>query len=139
MAPTDALRLVSDFPEAARRFPKIRFMGSKHRLLPWIYSVLSELEFDSALDAFSGSGCVAYLLKSMGKEVHTNDFLSFCTTLASATVENAGSQLSDADVDRLLAHDPAYEHFIERTFSGIFFTPSDLRFLDRVSWNVRKL
>ncbi len=38
----------------SRPYPRLRFMGSKHRLLPWIESVLAELPFESALDAFSG-------------------------------------------------------------------------------------
>src|SRR5437667_1861062 len=66
-------------------FPKLRFMGSKYRLLPWIHTVLSDLKFDTALDAFSGSGCVGYLMKAMGKAVTTNDFLRFPSTIARAT------------------------------------------------------
>ena len=42
-------------------------MGSKNRLLPWIHSVLNTLDFETVADPFSGSGCVAYLLKRMGK------------------------------------------------------------------------
>src|SRR5438477_106031 len=68
------------------RFPKLRFMGSKYRLLPWIHTVLSDVKFDTALDAFSGSACVAYLMKAMGKSVTTNDFLRFPSTIARATV-----------------------------------------------------
>ena len=49
-------------------YPQLRFMGSKFRLLPWINDVLSDLRFETALDAFSGSGCVSYLLKTMGKD-----------------------------------------------------------------------
>jgi DNA adenine methylase/adenine-specific DNA-methyltransferase len=114
-------------------------MGSKFRLLPWIYDVLTEFEFDTVLDAFSGSGCVAYLFKSLGKEVITNDFLNFCATIARATIENPGEQLGEDDLELLLQYDPHQRHFIEQTFSGIFFTPEDLRFLDRVCWNIEKL
>src|SRR5262245_27477143 len=35
-------------------FPELRYMGSKRRLLPWIYEVLASLEFETALDPFSG-------------------------------------------------------------------------------------
>lgn len=48
-------------------FPEIRYMGSKRRLLPWIHGVLEgTLDFETALDPFSGSGAVAYLMKAMG-------------------------------------------------------------------------
>ncbi len=114
-------------------------MGSKYRLLPWIHEVLQAIEFDTALDGFSGSGCVGYLLKTMGKEVTTNDFLNFSVMIARALVENPGKTLTDDELEKILAYDPGHRHFIERTFSGIFFTPEDLRFLDRVSWNLHQL
>lgn len=128
------------FPvDIVRRFPKMRYMGSKFRLLPWIHSVLRELEFDTVLDGFSGSGCVGYLLKAMGKEVHSTDFLNFASTLAKALIENPGIVVSEADLEMLSQYDPKHQRFIQRTFDGIFFTPDDLRFLDRISWNIRKL
>ena len=132
-------RADASLPIQAKRFPQLRFMGSKHRLLPWIHEVTRELPFDSALDGFSGSGCVSYLFKSMGKRVVSNDFLRFSATVARATVENSRKRLGAADLELLLAYDPKHPHFIEKTFSGIFFTPEDLRFLDRISWNLKKL
>ena len=39
----------------AQSYPQFRFMGSKHKLLPWLAGIFHSLEFDSALDAFSGS------------------------------------------------------------------------------------
>lgn len=126
------------YPASASRYPQLRFMGSKHRLLPWIHRVLSGLSFDSVLDAFSGSGCVSYLFKAMGKEVHANDFLNLGTTVARALIENASATVSDPQLQEFLRIDPRHQRFIEETFTGIFFTPEDLRFLDAVSWNVRQ-
>lgn len=119
--------------------PPLRLMGSKHRLLPWIREVLSGLDFDTALDAFTGSSAVAYLLKRMGKRVTASDFLGFPVTIATALIENPDRKLGGAALERLLARDPRRDRFIERTFRGIFYTPEDLRFLDRVSWNARAL
>jgi adenine-specific DNA-methyltransferase len=127
------------FPVQAKTYPQLRFMGSKHRLLPWIYGVLRDLRFDSALDAFSGSACVAYLLKRMGKRVVTNDFLNFAATIAKATVENSSEILDRHALERLMAYDPRHKRFIETTYRGIFYTPEDLCFLDVVWWNLRKL
>lgn len=127
------------FPERASKFPQLRYMGSKHRLLPWIHEVIAGLEFNSAVDAFAGSACVGYMFKAMGKQVISNDFLNLSTTIAKALIENPGNQLPDKIVQQLLQYDPKHKHFIERTFTGIFYTPDDLRFLDRVSWNIEKL
>jgi len=136
----EPLSSIEAFPaERITKFPKLRFMGSKYRLLPWIHSVLLNLKFDTALDAFSGSSCVAYLLKAMGKCVTANDFLQFPATIARATVENANTLLVADDMQTLMGSNRAQRHFIERTFRGIFFTPADLRFLDRVSANVTRL
>lgn len=51
------------------KFPRIRYMGSKYRVIPHLVGIFSELSFESALDAFSGSGVVSYALKVMGKAV----------------------------------------------------------------------
>lgn len=69
-------------------------MGSKHRLLPWIYGVLRTLDFETAADPFVWSGCVAYLLKAIGKRVIASDFLNFPTVLASATIANSKYRLN---------------------------------------------
>lgn len=121
------------------RFPRLRYMGSKHRLLPWIHQVVSELEFTTVLDPFSGSGSVAYLFKALGKEVTTSDFLHFSSVVARALIENSDVRLRDEDLGLLLDEAPDRERFIENTFSGIFYTPDDLRFLDRVWWNLHLL
>jgi DNA adenine methylase/adenine-specific DNA-methyltransferase len=117
-------------------YPKLRFMGSKHRLLPWIESVLAPLRFESALDAFSGSGCVSYLLKAMGKRVWSNDFLRFATDFARATVANSDETLDQFDLKSLMSESDGRPRFIEETFRGIFFSDEDNEFLDLVSANL---
>jgi adenine-specific DNA-methyltransferase len=119
-------------------FPRLRFMGSKYKLLPWIQDVLSEYRFNSVLDAFSGSGCVSYLFKTMGKRVVSNDFLNFCANITKATVENDYQRFNLKTINALLTYSPFHKQFIEKTFKDIFFTTEDLRFLDVVSWNIRK-
>jgi adenine-specific DNA-methyltransferase len=126
-------------PARALEYPQFRIMGSKHRLLPWLHDVLADLRFDSALDAFAGSGCVSYLLKSMGKQVHSNDFLRFPVEIATALTRNDSVTLSPAELKRLMSPRAAAPDFIERTFSGIFYSPKDLRFLDAASFNIHAL
>ncbi len=126
-------------PERARAYPELRYMGSKHRLLPWIHGVLSTLDFETAADPFLGSGCVAYLLKCMGKRVIGSDFLNFPSVIAKAVVENNSYELDGPAMKRLLQPLRKRYQFIEKTFGGIFFAPSDLQFLDRVCNNIDKL
>ncbi len=114
-------------------------MGSKKRLLPWIYKVLDGLDFSSACDPFSGTGCVAYLMKSMGRRVVASDYLNFSSLMARATIENSHYHLDGKAVRRLLNRMPNTHCFIETTFGGVFYTIEDLRFLDNISGNIRQL
>ncbi|MCL4842578.1 MAG: DNA adenine methylase [Bryobacteraceae bacterium] len=134
---TPALEL--PLPPRAALYPQFRYMGSKHRLLPWIHAVLDRLDFESAADPFVGSGCVAYLMKAMGKQVTASDFLNFPVVLAEAAIANDAQTLGPTAVKRLLASSNSGPGFIETTFSGIFYGPEDLRFLDRVTTNVQEL
>ena len=62
---------------ALAAYPRIRFMGSKHRLAPRLAEIFATLPPGPAIDAFSGSGVVAYTLKAGGREVLANDHLAF--------------------------------------------------------------
>lgn len=125
--------------ERIKTYPVMRYMGSKRRLLPWIYDVLNSIEFETVHDPFSGSGCVAYLMKSMGKRVVASDFLNFSATLAKATVENNRHKLDGPIIKSLLSPAANAPRFIEKTYKGIFYTPQDLHFLDQVSHNITLL
>jgi len=107
-------------------------MGSKSRLLPWLHSVFSDLNFQTVADPFSGSGCVSYLLKAMGKRVFSSDFLSFPSVIATALVENQATRVSLELAETLAAPGHSRRHFIQETFRGIFFTAGDLAFLDLI-------
>lgn len=132
---------VTGLPPEVSCFPRFRYMGSKFRLLPWIHDTLSEIDFTSATDAFSGSGVVSYLLKSMGKQVRTNDALAFPSVLTSATVANNATRLDASDLDFLLTSKARLEseRFIRRTFDGIFYTPDELSSLDDLWAGVRQM
>ena len=57
---------------------------------------------DSALDAFSGSGVVSYLLKTLGYQVTANDFLSFPAAIAGPPWSTRTQQLTAEDIERHL-------------------------------------
>lgn len=121
-------------PPRTRRYPRLRYMGSKYRVIPHLTAIFADLQFDRALDAFSGSGVVAYALKEMGKEVVANDFLSFPSTVARAVVENRGTVLDRSDLDHLLSPNEDGRDFIRRTFDGLYFPAEDHDFLD-AAWS----
>lgn len=114
----------------ASLYPRIRYMGSKYKLLPHLAEVFARLEGTTALDAFSGSGVVSYLLKRQGFSVTSNDMLEFPGTLATATVVNQETKLSKVDVERIIGPAADSRDFVSRTFDGVFFNAEDRRFLD---------
>jgi DNA adenine methylase len=111
-------------------------MGSKRKLLTEIQSVVAPLGVQSALDAFSGSACVAFMLKSLGLRVGANDHLRFAYQFAHASIENNHERLTDDDIRRLLTEPSDRETFIEDTFRDLYFSRSDCRFLDSLHANL---
>jgi len=105
-------------------------MGSKYRVVPHLIDVFSDLEFSTALDAFSGSGVVAFTLKALGKQVTANDFLNFSATIARATVENPGVTLGPKEVEVIVGPPTDSRDFIQSTFKGLYFSDQDHTFLD---------
>ena len=119
---------------ALAAFPRLRYMGSKYRVAPLLVDIFRTLDFDTALDAFSGSGVIAYAMKSMGKRVTANDFLAFPATVARATVANPGVRLDEADLAAILSPNLDGRDFIRKTFDGLYFPTSDHEFMD-AAWS----
>ena len=121
------------------RYPTSRYMGSKHAILPFLYDNLKNIKFKTALDAFSGSGSVGYLLKCMGKSVTCNDFLNFAYHTANAAVANSQDQLCPDEVATLLRPHPNPPRFIEETFAGLYYTDAENRVLDSLITHAREM
>jgi DNA adenine methylase len=114
-------------------------MGSKQRLLPFIMKHLSKLKFNSALDAFSGTGCVGYAMKRAGARVYANDFLNFCFQISRATIENNSTKLSEEDVSKLMRSNSSAPTFVRDTYKHLFFDETDCEFLDNLWANIQEL
>lgn len=114
----------------AARYPRLRYMGSKYRLAPYLAEVFSEIGGTTLLDAFSGSGFVGYLAKAQGFAVTTNDYLSFPSVISRAAMVNDDVTLSDELIDRIAGPPADDRDFIQSTFRDVFFTADDRAFLD---------
>lgn len=119
---------------AASNYPRLRYMGSKYRLVPHLAALFDELGGETALDAFSGSGVVSYALKSMGYAVTSNDFLAFPGIIADAVVVNQSDQLTDEEIARICGEPADGRDFIQTKFDGLYFTAEDRKFLD-TAWS----
>ena len=134
------LRLLpSPLPEQAMQYPSTRFMGSKNKLLTDLWAVASQFEFETAIDLFSGSGIVGYMLKSYGKAVVSNDYMAMSATFAKAMIENSEVTLLPAEALALLEHERPVDRFVETTFRGLYFSDDDNRQIDLIRANIRGL
>ena len=119
----------------AAKYPHLRYMGSKYRLLPTLADVFGQLGGATAHDPFSGSGVVSYLLKAQGYEVTSGDYLHFPVALAQASCVNQSVRLGETDVNFIVqGGNLDGRDFISSTYRGRFFTPEDLQFLD-AAWS----
>ncbi len=123
------------------KFPSTRFQGSKTKLCGWIWDNIKDLEFETCLDAFAGTGSLAYRLKQAGKQVTYNDLLRFNYHIGRALIENSDTLLPAHEIEWLLERQPdiTYPSFIADTFSEIYFTDEENAWLDQTITNIRQL
>ena len=125
--------------ELLANFPGTRYMGSKYKLLPFLWDSIKDLEFKSALDAFSGSGCVSYMLKQKGVQVYSNDFMAFSANITKSIVENSKKRITPKDIELLLKSNKKAKKFISTTFKGLYFNEEDNLFLDNLIANINQM
>lgn len=122
--------LTEDMASLIARFPKTRYYGSKRRLLGWIYHALKDIPFNTALDGFGGTASVSLLFKAMGKQVNFHDGL-LCNTIAAQALladEMPFAEIAEAHafIDQIRTNNG----FISKTFSGMYYTDEENRWLD---------
>lgn len=122
-------------------FPSTRYQGSKRKILPWIHSVVKDLEFETVLDAFGGSSSVSYLFKKMNKSVTFNDNLTFNYHIGKALIENKKVLLTEEDIADLTKRHSyvEYEKFIQETFEDSYYLNSENAWLDKVVCNINQM
>ncbi len=122
-------------------FPSTRYQGSKLKIIDWIWENIKYLQFHTALDAFGGTGSVAYKLKQKGKQVVYNDILKFNWLIGIALIENDSKVLSAEEIDFLVIKHPEikYPAFVYNTFKDIYFSDEENQWIDTVATNISRL
>jgi adenine-specific DNA methylase len=118
--------------------PSTRYLGSKRKIVDWIWDKIGSLRFDSFLDAFGGTGVVGYCAKRHGKHVTYNDVLKFNYQVGLSLIENNSVRLSSSDISFMLCRHEGvdYPSFIHDTFRGIYYTDAENAWLDMVVTNI---
>ena len=122
-------------------FPSTRYQGSKNKILDWISYATKNLNFETVLDAFGGTGSVGYMFKKQGKQVFYNDYLKFNYIIGLALIENNNIFLDEKDINFILQkhNNINYPTFIHDTFHNIYFTDEENIWLDQIITNIYQL
>ncbi len=123
------------------KFPRTRYQGSKYKLKEWIRDSLSKIEFNTALDAFSGTSVISFIMKEMNKTVYSNDILKFNYDISKALIENNNEQITKEEFNEVITKKENfnYFYFIKNTFQDIYFLDEENEWLDIVIQNIHQL
>lgn len=139
MLSSQLTNIALDADEQMKLFPATRYMGSKSKLLEYIWQASSQFSFSSVIDLFSGSGVVSYMYKTQGKAVISNDYMAMGSIITKALVENSNTTLSLEEAEQLTDKDTITDNFVAETFKGIYFNDEDNHFIDIVRTNISRL
>ena len=123
-------------PQQVSAYPPTRFMGSKSKLLPEIWSVVSQFNVNTVVDLFSGSGVVGYMLKAQGKAVVSNDYMAMSATFTKAMIENNTITLPLEEAKELLIEHKESDHFVATTFKGLYYSDDENDLIDTLRTNI---
>jgi len=129
------------FPNLTASFPSTRYQGSKAKLVDWIWEQICDLDFVTCLDAFGGTGSVAYRLKQEKKQVTYNDILRFNYYFGLGLIENSHIRLDSETINWLLQHHRFvnYDNIVQRNFHDIYFTDEENAWIDQTIANIYHL
>ena len=130
--------VIKELPPDKRPKYITNYIGSKQKLVEWIWKHTPE-DVGSVIDAFSGSGVVAYMYKTKGLRVVANDRLHYCHHAARAIIENNGVRISQEELDALLADNPKAGTFVRDNFKGLFFADGVHGVIDTIRANIDAL
>ena len=135
----NAKSISSSLSDQMLKFPTTRYMGSKNKILPYIRDITREFDFSSAIDLFSGSGIVSYMLKSEGKSVISNDYMALGSTFSKALIENNSEILPLKLAKKLLCKNEKNDKFVQSNFKDLYFTDEENILIDNIRANIRGL
>ena len=114
-----------------------RYIGSKYKLLDWIFENVQELtEGSSFFDVFAGTGVVAQKFLPRYKRLVLNDFL-----LSNEVIYQAFFNSNDVDFQKLdkkaiklfeFAKSSKSKNYFDRNFGGKFFSTKDARIIGHI-------
>lgn len=137
-ATADVHKIDRSAEEQIALYPATRFMGSKSKLLPELWNVVSRFDFGTVVDLFSGSGVVSYMFKAHGKRVFSNDYMAMSATFTKAMVENNSVILPLKDAENLL-QDRETDGFVASTFKDLYYMDEENHQIDVLRTGIKSI
>lgn len=123
--------------------PVTRYYGSKRRIINkiWEYIESENLNFDTVLDIFGGTGTFSYKAKLEGKQVVYNDVFKFNSIIGKALIENNLHNISLEEIKFVLTKDPnfKYQYKINNIFKDIYYLEEENKLIDIMIQNINRL
>ena len=116
------------------KMPQPQYLGAKTNLLPWIADFIPS-DAKTGLDGFAGSQCVAFEMKKMGLQVHTNDLMNYSNKTGIALVQNKNVKITKEDLDFIFAKNENCKNVMQN-FADIFFIKEECQMLDSTRANI---
>lgn len=118
-----------------------RYIGGKHKLIEWIFSVLSkECEGNSFTDIFAGTGIVSAIAAKHFNEVILNDFLHSNHAIYQAFFSNeewSPSKISNIIRDyNNIAGEDLEENYFSKNFGGKYFSKNSAKVIGFIRENL---
>jgi adenine-specific DNA-methyltransferase len=135
-------RLFANEPISYPKMPQVQFLGNKEKLLTWLFSFVPTSSLNRPLkflDAFSGSGVVAYEAKRRNFSVTTNDILQYCWSITHSLVQNSSDTLNPEDITLLFHNTSTTNNLMQQLFTDVFFEQTETELLDQFRANVELL
>lgn len=116
----------------------VPYIGTKRKLLSWIREQIPD-DVHHVVDAFAGGCSVAYMLKTEGFQVTTNDSLRWSWHVSRAVVVNQRTQVTDEEIEALLEPNAEAGSFVQDTYAGKFWREGVHQAIDEVRENIDAL
>jgi adenine-specific DNA-methyltransferase len=97
----------------------IKYAGSKLKILPYIFDIISGLEIETVLDGFSGSTRVSQAFAKLGYNVAANDIAVWSETLAKAYLLNEDEPQKYQQIVDHLNDLQGYKGWFSQHYGGI--------------------
>ncbi len=132
------------FPELPiyPRLPPVQFLGNKEGLLNWLFTFIPSSNRSQPLrflDAFSGSGVVAFEAKRRDFLVTANDLLQCCWHTIHGLVQNSTDILTTEEVALLFSDTVQAGELMQKLFTDKFLKASETKLLDQFRANAELL